>query len=156
MYITVKDIPGSRTKQEQIKIATNNMTVVDKLFAGILDENEDVTPILDIPNTTLLRTKTYEMDTANRTYNKITKEEMLIFKRTINDLWNKHKDTIEDEYVTFQIPKRTHGFRTINAPKDELKEDQRRAADLITDYLSVSASCVLKASVFSAALSCVI
>ena len=29
-------------------------------------------------------------------------------------------------------------------------------ADLITDYLSVSASCVLKASVFSAALSCVI
>ena len=121
MYITVKDIPGSRTKQEQIKVATNNMTVVDKLFAGILDENEDITPILDIPNTTLLRTKTYEMDIANRTYNKITKEEILIFKRTINDLWDKHKDTIEDEYVTFQIPKITHGFRTINAPKDELK-----------------------------------
>lgn len=137
MYITVKDIPGSRIKQEQIKVATNNMTVVDKLFAGILDENEDVTPILDIPNTTLLRTKTYEMDLDNRSYTKITREQILTFKRTINYLWNKHKNTIEDEYVTFQIPKRTHGFRTINAPKDELKEDQRKAADLITDYLSV-------------------
>ena len=137
MYITVKDIPGSRIKQEQIKVATNNMTVVDELFAGILDENEDVTPILDIPNTTLLRTKTYEMDLDNRSYTKITREQILTFKRTINYLWNKHKNTIEDEYVTFQIPKRTHGFRTINAPKDELKEDQRKAADLITDYLSV-------------------
>ncbi len=137
MYITVKDIQGSKTKQEQIRKATNNMTVVDKLFAGVLDENEDVTPILDIPDVTLLRTKTYEMDTANRTYDKVSREEMLIFKRAINDLWNKHKDTIEDEYVTFKIPKRTHGFRTINAPKDELKEDQRRAASIITDYLTV-------------------
>lgn len=137
MYITVKDIPGSRIKQEQIKVATNNMTVIDKLFAGILDETEDVTPILDIPNTTLLRTKTYEMDLDNRSYIKITREQILTFKRTINYLWNKHKNTIEDEYVTFQIPKRTHGFRTICAPKDELKEDQRKAANLITDYLSV-------------------
>lgn len=137
MYITVKDILGSRIKQEQIKVATNNMTVIDKLFAGALNENEDVTPILDIPNTTLLRTKTYEMDLDNRSYYKITREQMLTFKRTINYLWNKHKNTIEDEYVTFQIPKRTHGFRTISAPKDELKEDQRKAADLITDYLSV-------------------
>lgn len=137
MYITVKDIQGSKTKQEQIRKATNNMTVVDKLFAGVLDESEDVTPILDIPDVTLLRTKTYEMDTANRTYDKVSREEMLIFKRAINDLWNKHKDTIEDEYVTFKIPKRTHGFRTINAPKDELKEDQRRAASIITDYLTV-------------------
>lgn len=137
MYITVKDIQGSKIKQEQIRIATNNMTVVDKLFAGILDEYEDVTAILDVPDVTLLRTKTYEMDTVNRTYNKTSKEEMLIFKHTVNDLWDKHKDTIEDEYVTFQIPKRTHGFRTINAPKDELKEDQRKAASLITDYLTV-------------------
>ena len=137
MYITVKDIPGSRTKEEQIRIATNNMNLIDKLFAGVLDETEDVEPILDTPTTTLVRTKTYIMDPDNRSYNKITREQMLFFKQTINNLWDKHKDIIENEYITFQIPKKTHGFRTINAPKDELKEDQRKAADLLTDYLSV-------------------
>lgn len=136
MYITVKDIPGSRNKQEQINVATNNMSVIDKLFAGTLNE-EDTNFILDTPETTLLRTKTYEMDIENRSYNKITKEQMIVFKCMINNLWEKHKDTIENEYVTFKIPKRTHGFRTINAPKDELKEDQRQASVIVTEYLSV-------------------
>ena len=45
----------------------------------------------------------------------------------------------ETEYITFTIPKKTRGYRTINAPKDNLKEDMSRVSNILTNRLHILA-----------------
>src|SRR5947209_12031012 len=44
-----------------------------------------------------------------------------------------YKHPLETKYTTFHIPKRSGGYRTINAPTDALKLAQRRLSDLLQD-----------------------
>ena len=43
----------------------------------------------------------------------------------------------EEEYIEFKIPKKTKGFRTIKAPKPNLKTAQKKAANILQYYLKV-------------------
>lgn len=123
MYITIK------TSHQQITSARAN--AIDELFAGNTDL---ILPDADT-NRSIIRTKTYCNDNTNTT-NRVTSEMMLVVKEKIKELKDKHPHP-ETEYDTFRIPKKTHGFREINAPKKELKQDLKYISSLLTGYLGI-------------------
>ena len=114
MYITVIDKRNTSTKYN----------IVDALF--------DDVPMEEV--TSIIRTKTYKRETCN--VDTVPLGAMLVFCRHIQDIIEKHPD-VESEYEQFKIPKKTHGFRTINAPKPELKKDMKDIANALTEYLKI-------------------
>lgn len=63
-------------------------------------------------------------------------------------------DEKKEWYQTYMIPKRSGGFRKIEAPKEELKEDQRKILDTLKSLYSASEFCyggVLKRNIQQAA-----
>ena len=129
MYITVKDVKQLQPAQ------TNQLTnVVDALFAGV-----DVTEIPTAPEFTmqrLVRTKTYKILTNTQTTNNLTYQTMTMACYMINERIRKHSNP-QEEYITFRIPKKTHGFREINAPKPELKKDMKEITSILENYLGI-------------------
>lgn len=123
MYITIK------TGHQQVEQARTN--AIDELFAG----NTDIT----LPDTnsdrTIVRTRTYYHEHIHTT-NHVRPEMMAVVNERLKELRAKHPHP-ETEYTTFRIPKKTHGFREINAPLPELKKDLKHIANLLTGYLGI-------------------
>ena len=90
---------------------------IDSLF-----DNPDA--ILD--NTTRIRT-TY-IDNSNLDTETISNYTNIVAKLIeIKHICSSYRDKdLNMYYDVFKIPKRTHGFREISAPKAELKEDLKR------------------------------
>ena len=132
MYLTVKDV-----KRIQPISTTNSLSnFVDALFAGT---TTDVVPEpVEFTMQKLVRTKTHKVPTNTCTTNHITHQTLMMACYMINERMLKHP-TPQDEYISFRIPKKTHGFREINAPKPELKKDMKEIASILENYLGLLA-----------------
>ena len=54
--------------------------------------------------------------------------------RQFNETWQpRFEGDLHDQYYSFKIPKRSGGWRTINAPNEDLKEAQRALAHIFED-----------------------
>lgn len=106
MYIT------SIKKGTAPRIQTETSSIIDELFGD--------TPVAtnSIPNK-FYRTVTKEVDTnALRAPDNYTSN-VLWYKLRLNNYLAEHN--VNEMYREFNIPKRTGGFRTIDAPEDDLK-----------------------------------
>ena len=119
MYITVKKIVEP----------VNNQNAIDALFDGNLD-----VVIQNIQEPTLIRTKTFEIDNAYTGH--ITSAHIVTVQSAVANMLSAHPNP-EEEYTTFRIPKKTHGFREINAPKPELKKDLKQISVLLSGLLQM-------------------
>ena len=117
MYITVK-----KTNQ----ITNPSVNVVDALFSG--------TTVTELEPIGLQRTVTLNREESIT--NHVSYEMFMMAARMIQQRAERHENP-EEEYITFRIPKKTHGFREINAPKEELKADQKEIESVLTNYLGI-------------------
>ena len=108
-------------KKESNEQTTRINNVVDALFAGLdTDYNADID--------TTRRTKTVLVDDYSN--GPITLENICTVMRIIINLAESHPHP-EEEYIHFNIPKKTGGLRPIDAPNENLKKDMRRIAGLM-------------------------
>ena len=123
MYITVAD---------KVSIQTRRMSTIDELFAGLEPDIIDDEVVYEPGK--VLRTKTFqanEYELKRDTYNQLI------------SLGNKFQSIValhpkpEEEYRTFRIPKKTHGYREINAPEPALKIAQKTIADALLYKLKI-------------------
>ena len=117
MYVVYK-----KETDEQTTRVTN---VVDALFAGI-----DVDYDADIEVTR--RTKTVWVN--NYLNGPISLETICTVMEIVSNLTVDHPHP-EEEYIHFQIPKKSGGLRPIDAPNEDLKKDMRRIANIMQFYL---------------------
>ena len=128
MYITSKHFTVDRTVRP-----TTVGSVVDQLFAGTL---EIETPIEYVPIEPIrtIRTKTvWSLTPTTDTVNPTT---FAVAMRNIIDIAARHPNP-ETEYIHFRIPKKTHGFRQIDAPKEELSKDLKEISNILTYKLKM-------------------
>lgn len=124
MYITVKDTANLPT------IGRNDF--IDNLFSGI---EVDTLPAITYTEEPLIRTKTYKVDEIQTD---IISEDR--FRLAMEHIMQTIKDIQPVEhYKEFKIPKKTHGFRTINAPDDILKPKMSKVAKILSDELQILA-----------------
>ena len=124
MFITVKDI-----KPENIQGTSAN--IIDQLFNGVDVDINEQTPFT---YSKLVRYKTYNVNTDEVLTNKVTVGMMQTFYYNLKRIYERHPNP-SSEYTTFKIPKKTHGFREINAPLPALKEDMKNVAKALQDFL---------------------
>lgn len=124
MYITVKDTANLPT------VGRNDF--IDNLFSGI---EIDTLPAITYTEEPLIRTKTYKVDEVQTD---IISEDR--FRLAMEHIMQTIKDIQPVEhYKEFKIPKKTHGFRTINAPDDILKPKMAKVAKILSDELQILA-----------------
>lgn len=124
MYITVKDTANLPTMQRN--------DFIDNLFSGI---EVDTLPVITYTEEPLIRTKTYKVDEIQTD---IISEDR--FRLAMEHIIQTIKDIQPVEhYKEFKIPKKTHGFRTINAPDDILKPKMTKVAKILSDELQILA-----------------
>ena len=124
MYITVKDTANLPT------VGRNDF--IDNLFSGI---EVDTLPAITYTEESLIRTKTYKIDEVQTD---IISEDR--FRLAMEHIMQTIKDIQPVEhYKEFKIPKKTHGFRTINAPDDILKPKMTKVAKILSDELQILA-----------------
>lgn len=124
MYITVKDTANLPT------VGRNDF--IDNLFSGI---EVDTLPAITYTEEPLIRTKTYKV---NEVQTDIISEDR--FRLAMEHIMQTIKDIQPVEhYKEFKIPKKTHGFRTINAPDDILKPKMSKVAKILSDELQILA-----------------
>ena len=124
MYITVKDTANLPTVQRN--------DFIDNLFSGI---EVDTLPAITYTEEPLIRTKTYKVDEVQTD---IISEDR--FRLAMEHIMQVIKDIQPVEhYKEFKIPKKTHGFRTINAPDDILKPKMAKVAKILSDELQILA-----------------
>ena len=124
MYITVKDTANLPT------VRRNDF--IDNLFSGI---EVDTLPAITYTEEPLIRTKTYKVDEVQTD---IISEDR--FRLAMEHIMQTIKDIQPVEhYKEFKIPKKTHGFRTINAPDDILKPKMAKVAKILSDELQILA-----------------
>jgi len=88
----------------------------------------------DVPETTskFYRTQVSECGTIIDVPNNY-KDKVIKYKNIIKNFLDKHN--VNEMYNEFKIPKHTGGFRTIDAPDDELKDFMREISrDIIRDF----------------------
>lgn len=122
MYITIKDIDKTNNGLEP-----STINLVDALFSTENLDNITPTDVSTTYRTRLLRTKTYltdhpRADLPTNYYDIINWMSMLMV-RIPNP---------QEHYRTFDIPKKTGGHRTINAPDEELSDVMRQMAKALT------------------------
>lgn len=128
MYITyIKDT-------EQRRNARITQDFVDALFNGTELPEMEVNTITEVSK--LYRTNTVVVEPDEIITDSVTPEQWRTASVLIKNRVAGH-DNPEDEYETFRIPKKTHGFREINAPKIELKKDQKEIAKILEHYLRI-------------------
>ena len=88
---------------------SNTVSVIDSLFG------EEATEVYD----DYYHTQTTELDTNLIAMSDKQKEYITYYSNILSEFLKKHK--INKMYTEFKIPKHTGGFRTIDAPNDELK-----------------------------------
>ena len=131
MYITVKNVKRIR---EQLAYSNS----IDELFDSdnietvTLDSNDEVVILK------LVRTKTYCVDTPTTRFQKINQDTMWKYLNLIDNIIAKHPNP-EEEYYSFKIPKKTKGYRQINAPTSELKKDMKRIANILGKGMQILA-----------------
>lgn len=131
MYITVKNVKRIR---EQLAYSNS----IDALFDSdnietvTLDSNDEVVILK------LVRTKTYCVDTPTTRFQKINQDTMCKYLNLIDNIIAKHPNP-EEEYYSFKIPKKTKGYRQINAPTTELKKDMKRIANILGKGMQILA-----------------
>ena len=59
------------------------------------------------------------------------------FNTFINSINFDITDTMQEHYTTFRIPKKTTGYREINAPSDELKDIQKKIVEFFQTKLKI-------------------
>ena len=124
MYITVKDTANLPT------VGRNDF--IDNLFSGI---EVGTLPAITYTEEPLIRTKTYKVDEIQTD---IISEDR--FRLAMEHIIQTIKDVQPVEhYKEFKIPKKTHGFRTINAPDDILKPKMTKVAKILSDELQILA-----------------
>ena len=124
MYITVKNTANLPTMQRN--------DFIDNLFSGI---EVDTLPAMTYTEEPLIRTKTYKVDEVQTD---IISEDR--FRLAMEHIIQVIKDIQPVEhYKEFKIPKKTHGFRTINAPDDILKPKMAKVAKILSDELQILA-----------------
>lgn len=124
MYITVKDTVNLPTIQRN--------DFIDNLFSGI---EVDTLPVITYTEEPLIRTKTYKVDEIQTD---IISEDR--FRLAMEHIMQVIKDIQPVEhYKEFKIPKKTHGFRTINAPDNILKPKMTKVAKILSDELQILA-----------------
>ena len=124
MYITVKNTANLPTMQRN--------DFIDNLFSGI---EVDTLPAMTYTEEPLIRTKTYKVDEVQTD---IISEDR--FRLAMEYIMQVIKDIQPVEhYKEFKIPKKTHGFRTINAPDDILKPKMAKVAKILSDELQILA-----------------
>lgn len=124
MYITVKNTANLPTMQRN--------DFIDNLFSGI---EVDTLPAMTYTEEPLIRTKTYKVDEVQTD---IISEDR--FRLAMEHIMQVIKDIQPVEhYKEFKIPKKTHGFRTINAPDDILKPKMAKVAKILSDELQILA-----------------
>ena len=121
---------------EHIKTVKAHKDIISNLFHNITQDEI----ILDTNYSDLIRTKTVVNDEETMW---IPSAEQSYALATIDRIYDKYKDIdMHTYYKEFKIPKKTHGFRTINAPNDELKKDLKDIANiLIKDFKALSHDC---------------
>lgn len=125
MYITVKDT-------ERIREQLTYVNTIDALFSNdnldtvMLNDQDEIVPVI--------RTKTFVTD--NPTHRGLNIYSMKNLLETIEYLIDKHPEP-EKEYYSFKIPKKTKGFRQINAPTTELKKDMKRIASILEKNMMI-------------------
>ena len=131
MYITVKNVKRIR---EQLAYSNS----IDELFDSdnsetvTLDSNDEVVILK------LVRTKTYCVDTPTTRFQKINQDTMWKYLNLIDNIIAKHPNP-EEAYYSFKIPKKTKGYRQINAPTSELKKDMKRIANILGKGMQILA-----------------
>jgi len=117
MYITsIKEGTGYKSE---------TTTMIDALF--------DNTPVENVPTYNYFRTRTSEVSTNRLTAPYDYTNKVLRYKIKLENFLEQHN--VNDMYTEFKIPKRTGGFRTIDAPNDELKNFMREfTRDFIRDF----------------------
>lgn len=120
MYITTK----KKNKQ---------FNVIDNLFEVGATELVNYT---NEPTYDFYRTVTKEVDEMQVTTDFISLDHIKRFCDMANQLFKAHPDT-STEYDEFSIPKKTHGFRIINAPKPILKTHMKQVSNLLTNTLGI-------------------
>lgn len=111
-----------------------NMNSIDALFeTDVRNGTQPVVAPITVSRPHLCRYKTFMTDEPNE---HIHYEQLVTFKEYINRLYEKHPHP-EEEYTHFKIPKKTHGFRQIDAPTDELKKDLKKIAEMLTGFLDI-------------------
>lgn len=126
MYIVSKDI--RRTYREYGSRTVLNDTI-DDLF------NAENLETIDIPDYSyvhydLLRTKTTLVPDNTHFLGEISDTNLSIICRRIIDICNKHPNP-QDEYYHFRLPKKTGGFRPIDAPEKDLKKDMKEIVSIL-------------------------
>lgn len=106
-------------------------SAIDALFAGETDIDMNVEPSSDV-----LRTHTKWVALA-AAYSSIPARTKLLELDNMLDRILCELPNPENEYTTFNIRKKTHGFRTINAPKPNLKKEQKTVANYLSHTLKV-------------------
>lgn len=62
------------------------------------------------------------------------KQQLIILKNNFPKIMQLTKDDIASQYTTYKIKKKTNGFRTINAPNEDLKHIQRIVLNTLQSF----------------------
>ena len=118
-------------KPSNIPVQTNTNYSLNDVFAGVAYED----PQYDTHYDTFKETKTIITDRVPSTHNQEYFNSVL---EELKALSERHEiDTINQEYDTFYIPKRTGGLREINAPKPPLMETLKQMQHIFQYKLKV-------------------
>lgn len=97
---------------------------VDNIFKGATAE------LPESNERNYLITKTFEIEAPTTVTNPKLISSLESTKNWLNN-YKVHHQHPEREYTTFQIPKKTHGYRTIDAPNADLSRDLRFVSNLL-------------------------
>ena len=105
--------------------APREYNIVDELFGDV-----------DINNVSkFCRTQVATTDVITSTANDFNKHVKHLNKNYLNIKSFLDNHNVEEMYTEFKIPKRTGGFRTIDAPNEELKNFMRQVShNVIRDF----------------------
>lgn len=111
--------------------------IIDELFAGNTEvELPEVSAKIFSKKVTVYIDNLTEQSDIHT--NVVTYEQLLCVLAKVRDIHRQHPEP-EQEYINFKIPKKTHGFREISAPKPALKRDLKIISNLLSNYLQIEA-----------------
>lgn len=134
MFITSKDMRRTNAMHGRID-RPQLQDAVDALFNTENLDNIEL-PNIEYVHYNLIRTKTTIAEDNYHFPGEITEAALNIACGNIIGICNRHPHP-EEEYYHFRIPKKTGGFRPIDAPEKELKKDMKEIAHIITNELKI-------------------
>lgn len=102
-------------------------------YSTIMQSNIEITPTQYYKTTIEIKNPTPYENLSSVAQDKIEMAEIHLLE--IHRLLMPFKETHEQEYYSFKIPKRSGGFRTINAPNPEFKTALAKAKDIFENNI---------------------